>query len=219
MSRLLVKICGVTTVEDARLCRSAGADLLGVILAPSPRRISVARATAIREAVPGAKLVGVFTDAAPEAIAVAADAAGLDLIQLHGCDDPARWAAVARAAGRPVIPAVTADRAEAASRSLAADPGLDVPVLLLDLPKRQAVGAATLRDHLWRTARQLADRGLSVLLAGALDVADVPAARRRVQPAGLDVCRSTESAPGVKDPDKVVCFVTAAREPEVNHAS
>ena len=134
--RPLVKICGLTRPEDARLCRDAGADLLGVIFAESPRQVTVGQAADIRAACTHAPLVGVFTDDTPEHIADVVAAVGLDVVQLHACDDPERWAAVARATGVAVLPAVTSDRADEAAAAVIARADLPLTGLLLDLPKR-----------------------------------------------------------------------------------
>jgi phosphoribosylanthranilate isomerase len=220
--RPLVKICGLTTPEDARLCREAGADLLGVIFADSPRQVTTGQAADIRAACSHAPLVGVFTDHRPQAIADVVAAVGLDLVQLHGCDDPAQWEAVARATGVPVMPAVTADRADQAAGAMAARGDLPVSALLLDLPKildPAALAGGTCPDArlaLLEAARRCRRQGLRVMLAGALAAEDLPLVLREARPFGLDVCRGVESSPGVKDPERVARFLAAARRPEVD---
>jgi phosphoribosylanthranilate isomerase len=212
--RPLVKICGITRPGDARLCHVAGADFLGVIFAASPREVSVSQARAIRDAVPDARLVGVFVNGHPVDIAQTVDAVGLDLVQLHGSDDPAHWNAVYQAAGVPVLPAVTRDQAETPVTACAARAEPYVAALLLDLPKRaDATNGA--RTALWDTARRCRGDGLRVVLAGALDAEAVPAALAAARPYGLDVSRGVESAPGVKDPTRVRRFLAAVQDAEV----
>jgi phosphoribosylanthranilate isomerase len=218
MTQPVVKICGLTRPEDARLCFEAGADLLGMIFAPSPRRIDLRRALEIRCSVEQARLVGVFGEASAEEIADAVAAARLDVVQLHACDDPARWEAVARAAGVPVLPAVTAERAEQAAEAVLARGDLPLAGLLLDLPKGAVERDGAAREELWAAARACVTAGARVVLAGALDAGAVAAARRAVGPYGLDVCRGVEESPGVKDPARVRRFLAAARHPEVNRA-
>jgi len=216
-----VKICGVTTADDARLCHVAGAHLLGVILAPSPRRITAEQARAIRAAVPRARLVGVVTDFAPDRLAPLVAATGVDLLQLHGCADPAVWCQVATACACPVLPAVTADQAGAAVAGyleLADADRQGVHGLLMDLPKSRG-GAPTGRQALWRAARRASEACVPVLLAGSLDHRGVPAAFAAAQPLGVDVCRGTERAPGRKDPELVRRVIAAARALEVPRAS
>ncbi len=214
--RPLVKICGLTRPEDARLCRDAGADLLGVIFAPSPRQVTVGQAADIRTVCSHAPLVGVFTDDSPTTIASVVAAVSLDLVQLHGCDDPVRWEAVARATGVPVMPAVTADRADVAAAAMIARPEFSLTSLLLDLPKQ--TGDAGPEGHLalLEAAKRCRQRGVRVMLAGALDADTVALAMREAKPYGLDVCRGVESAPGLKDPDQVARFLAAVDHPEVD---
>ena len=213
--RPLVKICGLTRSADARSCHEAGADLLGVIFAPSVRQVTVSQASDIRAAVAGARLVGVFTDTSPDDIAAVVAAVSLDLVQLHDCDDPGRWETVARAAGTPVLPAVTADRADDMIAAIQARPDLPLTGLLLDLPKTDDATSDGRRDLL-AAARRCRRAGVQVFLAGALAADTVAQAVHEVHPHGLDVCRGVESAPGVKDPDLVARFLAAADSPEVD---
>src|SRR3954462_7076592 len=85
-----VKICGITSPEDARLAAEAGADAIGInFYEASPRACSRAAATAIAEALPpGVCKVGVFVNASLEAIRSMAEVVGLDLVQLHGDEPP-----------------------------------------------------------------------------------------------------------------------------------
>jgi phosphoribosylanthranilate isomerase len=212
--RARVKICGLTRPGDARLCHVAGADFLGVIFAASPRRVSVSEARAIRDAVPDAQLVGVFTEGRAEDVAAIAESVGLDLVQLHGSDNPERWQAVYRAAGVPVLPALTGEQVgdPAVTRAVRSDP--HVTCLLLDLPKREHSTNGA-RAQLWDTARHCRADGLRIVLAGALDAAVVSEALAAARPYGLDVSRGVESAPGIKDPSRVRRFLAAVQEAEV----
>jgi phosphoribosylanthranilate isomerase len=212
-----VKICGVTTPRDAVLCDAAGADLLGVILTGSLREVTPDQARAIRDAVPQARLVGVMRDGEAKRLARRAHIAGVDVIQLHDYADPDRWRAVATAADRPVLPAVTADHADLAIAGVAAAPDLPLEGLLFDLTKGRAATAAD-RDRLWDAARRAVAAGVTVFLAGSLGVREVASALARVRPHGLDVCRGTERAPGEKSPDLVRRFLAVVRSPEVNRA-
>lgn len=211
----LVKICGITTAADAALCHDAGADLLGVIMTRSVRQVDPGQAALIRQAVPGARLVGVVRDQAAAVLALHTKLAGLDVLQLHDCPDPHRWAAVADACGVPVLPALTTDQAAAFDGHLSAH----LEGVLLDLPKTGQPADPAQRQRLWAVARRLLDTGLPIFLAGSLAASDLPAVRREVGACHLDVCRGTERVPGVKDPGLVRGFLTAARQPEVGRAS
>lgn len=214
MSRCLVKICGLTSSDDAVMCHESGADLLGMVLAPSARRVDFDQAVAIRAAVPEARLVGVFTEASIDDITEAVEVAGLDLVQLHGCRDVQRWTDVAAACGRPVMPAVTASEA----LPLAETVQRTAEAMLLDLPKRPDE-LSDLRHNLWTTARACVIAGSPIYLAGALDPDNVAEACRFVQPMGVDVCRGTEKAPGRKDSQLVWRFLAAVHSVEFHHAS
>jgi len=214
MNRCLVKICGLTSPEDAVMCHESGADLLGMVLAPSARRVDLEQAAAIRVAVPEARLVGVFTDASVEEIRLSVEVAGLDLVQLHGCRDVQRWTAVGDACGRPVMPAMTA----AEALPLAETVRRTAEAILLDLPKRPDE-LSDLRPHLWTTARACVIAGTPLYLAGALDPDNVAEACRLVRPLGVDVCRGTEKEPGRKDSQLVWRFLAAVHSVELHHAS
>jgi indole-3-glycerol phosphate synthase len=83
-TRPRVKICGLTSVEDARAAHEMGADLLGMVLSPGPRQVSPELAAAVRQALPDARLCGVFVNPGLEQVTGAVDGADLDLVQLHG---------------------------------------------------------------------------------------------------------------------------------------
>src|SRR4051794_20412234 len=97
---MFVKVCGITTVDDALLALEAGADAVGLILAPSTRRVDVDAARDIVRALPpGTLAVGVFRDERPEAIVAIVERTGLTGVQLHGHESPADAAVV-----RPAVP-------------------------------------------------------------------------------------------------------------------
>ncbi|MCB1183621.1 hypothetical protein KDM41_09305 [bacterium] len=202
---LRVKVCGLTSVADAVLAHEAGADLLGLIFVPSPRRVELATAREIRRALPDARLCGVVRDADPEELADLLGRVDLDLLQLHGDEGPDTCRRIAELTGRPLIKVLPADRAtpELAARYDA------VAAFLVDLPK-DGDGSVTAADCR-AAARALARAGHDVFLAGGLDPDNVAAAVRDARPFGVDVARGVEAAPGRKDPDRVRRFVAAAR--------
>ena len=196
--RPLVKICGLTREEDVDVAVAAGADLVGFILVPwSPRVVTRERARELRERVPaGVQAVGVFVDEDPDVVAEVADELRLDLVQLHGAEPPT-------VVERFGVRAVKAHR-------LPLDGELYGHTVLLDRHFDATPSETELAAH-WRLAR---DVGASrrVLLAGALEVENVAAAVRSARPWAVDGVRGTESAPGVKDHDRVRAFVAAAKE-------
>jgi len=200
-----VKTCGITSGADAVMARSAGSHILGLIFAPSPRQVTPDQAVAIRRAAPEARLCGVFVDEATDRVAALASVCDLDLIQLHGDESPAACRDVVTATGLPVIKALAADQAtpELAARYDAA------AYFLVDLPKGtdpRGLDLAACRA----AARDLADAGHDVLLAGGLTPENVRAAVDEARPFAVDVASGIESQPGVKDPERTLTFIQEA---------
>lgn len=200
-----VKLCGITSVADARLAHEAGADLLGLIMAPGARQVAPGEAMAIRQKLPAARLCGVFVDAEIRQVTDLAAACDLDLIQLHGQESPAYCQELAVACGRPLIKALTVTEAtpeRAAAYAAAA-------YFLVDLPKGPERGALT-PDDCRTAAGKLAQAGHDVLLAGGLNPANVRRGDNRIFFA-VDVASGVEAGPGVKDPDLIRTFITEAK--------
>jgi indole-3-glycerol phosphate synthase/phosphoribosylanthranilate isomerase len=202
---LRVKTCGITTPADALLAHHAGAHVLGLIFAPSARQVDVTQARQIRQAVPEARLCGVFVDAPPAAVAAAAEACDLDLIQLHGSETPEACREVAELCGRPLIKALAVDQATPA---LAATYHA-ASYFLVDLPKGIGRSGTTPADCR-AAALALIEAGHDVFLAGGLTPDAVHAAVAAVRPFGVDVASGIETSPGLKDPTLVRTFITEA---------
>ncbi len=202
-AKVRVKICGVTTPEDAVLCHNEGADLLGVIFAASPRRIDRDRARAIRAAVPDARLVGVFVDEDPGIIAALARDCGLDLVQLHGHETAGYCRELAASTGLPLIKAVTPSQVRPdIVRQYEA-----VKYFLLDQPKIGDGARCGDSDGWCRAADSLTDQGAELMLAGGLDGATAGELAADLRPFAVDICRAVEAEPGRKDPRRVRSFL------------
>jgi len=224
-----VKICGVTTPDDARLAAAAGADAIGLnFVAGSPRALDLDQARAVAAAVPAGVLkVGVFAGTATAEIRRVVAAVGLDAVQLHGhlegsgpaVDPPARCAELA---GLQVIRAVRmeagGDPLAAARRWLAeaAALGAAPEAVIIDaaVPRGTAAGqlggtGATVDWAALATARPL---GPPTALAGGLTPENVAQAIRASKTAAVDTASGVEAGPGRKDPEKVRAFVAAARK-------
>lgn len=207
-ARLLVKICGVTTAEDALGCAAAGADALGLNLWPgSPRFLPEANRAALREALesahPRVLRVGVFVNAPAAEIAAALGSGLIHVAQLHGDEEPAAGAALAGRAWKALRLGGEGDLPQ-----LQRYPAAHFPLLVIDAPT-PAYGGSGRRIDEALAARAAALRPL--LLAGGLGPDSVAGAVRRVRPAGVDVASGVESAPGRKDLGKVAAFIAAAR--------
>jgi phosphoribosylanthranilate isomerase len=200
---VFVKICGITTEEDALLAVAMGADAVGFIFAPSPRQVSPAAVDAIvRRLPPEVLTVGVFRDDLPERVVEIVGQAGLRAAQLHGHERPEEVAQVA-ATVRFVI------KGFAASSRLIEEAGsYRTNAILIDSP---APGSGQVFD--WRLAEGL-PRSRRVILAGGLTGDNVATAIARVHPWGVDASSGLESSPGHKDPRKVRAFIQAARAAE-----
>ena len=197
---MFVKICGITEPADAEVAVEAGADAVGLIFAPSRRRVTVEQARAIARVVPdGVLTVGVFRDhLADEVIDIVRDA-GLDVAQLHG-DETAATSRRVRAAVPLLFRAMSA-----ADPALAGIDEHGADVVLLDAP---VPGGGVPFD--WTLVGDLTSRH-RVLLAGGLRPDNVADAIAAVRPWGVDVASGVESEPGRKDPEAVRRFVAAAR--------
>jgi phosphoribosylanthranilate isomerase len=216
VKRLFVKICGITSPEDARVAVEAGADALGFVFwQMSPRKVDPVRAAAIaRELPPFVLRVGVFVDAARDEMARIADAVGLDLLQLHGDEPPEALAALPRRAIKAVR----------VGKGFASDEALryvgHAAGLLVDtrLPGETQLPGGTGVPFDWTLVKGLAERLPFLVLAGGLGPANVAEAVRAVRPHAVDVSSGVETLPGRKDSAKVRAFVQAARAAEGDRA-
>jgi len=212
---VIVKICGLTHLDDALLALEAGADLLGFVLYPkSPRGVSLGVVAEIAQALRRAPafqqrrpaLVGVFVNAPPAEVARALDEAGLDLAQLSGHEPPDDLRALGRRAYKAIRSQAEADALPAAG----APPAHPYcPDFLLDAAHPTLYGGSGQLADLALAARLAARHRL--LLAGGLTPDNVAAAIRAVRPWGVDAASGVEAAPGKKDPAKVRAFVQAAK--------
>jgi phosphoribosylanthranilate isomerase len=207
----LVKICGITNIEDARVAVAAGADLLGFIFYPqSPRYVPPERVCEIVSdlcAETGGvtpRLVGVFVDAAPEAVLRTRRKCGLHLVQLHGSEPPQAVEDL-MATGTGVIKAFRVRDAG----SLSAMARYRPTAFLLDTYVGGQPGG-TGRTFNWELALE-AKRYGPVVLAGGLTPENVAQAVRQVRPWAVDVSSGVEASPGRKDHDRVYRFVANVR--------
>ena len=208
-----IKFCGITRLEDAQAAVEAGAWALGVILWPGSKRacdpVDAARiAQLLRRRV---ELVGVFVNQPLDDVVYAAETIPLSMVQLHGDEGPAYAAEVARRTGAKVI------------KAMAVRGGEDV----------QAVGKFRTDYHLLDThveglrggtgetfdwsllSRRRSD--IPLILSGGLHAGNVGAAIAAAHPYAVDVASGTESAPGIKDHDRLAAFAEAVRASVPDH--
>ncbi len=195
-----MKICGITSEEDALLSVALGADAVGFVFAPSVRQLSPLVAGDIARRLPPEVItVGVFRNEAKERVVEIVGTVGLKVAQLHGKESAAEARWIRERVPSTIMAFMAGDRAIAR----AADYGADV--VLLDAP---SPGSGEVFD--WRLAEGVAD-GTPLLLAGGLDPTNVARAIALVHPWGVDVASGVESGPGVKDPAKLRAFITTAK--------
>jgi phosphoribosylanthranilate isomerase len=201
-----VKVCGITSPEDAALAADAGADAVGLVFWPgSPRCVDVARARRIASALPAFVLrVGVFVDASRDAQARAAEEAGLDLLQLHGAEAPGDCAGLPRRC-------LKALRVGAGFRAEQADAYAGIAAGILLDTGDSALPGGTGRSFDWTLAREVRARVPFLVLAGGLTPENVAGAIALVKPDAVDVSSGVESAPGRKDAGRLRAFVAAAK--------
>jgi len=198
-----VKICGLTTVDDAVRCVELGADAIGLnFWAGSPRRVDVAKAREIVEAVADrATMVGVFVDFTLDQVRETLQETGIPWAQLHGDEPPELLAELLPHAYKAI--GVRDGSAIELARSY---PGEHI---LLDASVPGMPGG-TGRTFDWDIAARVAkDRKLT--LAGGLNPRNVAEAIKAVNPFRVDVASGVEIAPGQKDHAQLQAFITAAR--------
>jgi len=217
-----VKICGTTTLEDARLAVDAGADALGFIFAPGPRRISPRDAREIITELPEqVEKIGLFVNQSPEIILDTADTAGLTGIQLHGDENEqyiSNLVSLATKHGRLQIlkGLALARSADVDLESLKTCAG-KIHALVMDSGSESKRGGTGERFD-WPASRLLIKRlaqTFKIVIAGGLRPSNVGDAIELFQPWGVDVATGVEREPGKKDPQKVRDFIAAVRNAAV----
>ena len=198
---MFIKICGITSEEDGLLAVGMGADAVGFLFAPSPRRISPSLARDIARRLPPEILtVGVFRNEDPRNVVRIANGARLRAVQLHGRESPEETERV-----RQQVPRVIkAFRAGSEELEQARTYGADIILVDADQP-----GSGRVFD--WALAERAAG-SLPVIVAGGLTPENVAAAISKTRPWGVDVSTGVESEPGRKDPRLVREFINAARQ-------
>jgi len=216
---LWIKICGNTSLKDARLAVEAGADAVGFVFAPSPRRVSAAEAAAIVPHLPAAvEKIGVFVDASLNEIYSTVRTCGLTGVQLHfeaGLEAPAKL----RARLGPQLRILRVVHFDAGTPGqtteqigLIAQNG-QVDAVLIDSRTATAVGGTGVAFDWVAARRTVFGEGarLKLVVAGGLNPENVAEAVGLLQPWGVDVVSGVEAAPGRKEPNKVGAFVARAR--------
>jgi len=200
-----IKICGITSPEDALMCVEQGVDALGLVFyPPSPRNLSVQSAQEIVDVLPPfVTVVGLFMNADEQAVHDVLKHCHLDRLQFHGnepatfCEqfDQPYFKAIAMGDGQQDFEALTDEYAKASA-------------FLLDSHRRdEAGGTGTVFD--WLNVPE--DVSKPLILAGGLTPDNVQSGINKLNPYAVDCSSGVEQKPGVKDPQKVRLFVENVR--------
>ncbi len=206
MTAARVKICGLTRLQDAELAVQLGAWAVGMVFHPASRRCCpLAEAEMIGAALHRrVELAGVFVNAPLDEITRVSERVGLTLVQLHGDEGPAFCAEVARRTGARTIKAV-------AIRGLFTVRGLERFHTDFHLVDGYAPGlrGGTGESFDWSLLSKRRSK-LPLIVGGGLDAERVAAAIATTHPFAVDVASGVETAPGIKDPQRMRAFFEAA---------
>jgi phosphoribosylanthranilate isomerase len=209
---LQVKICGLKSPEALEVALESGADMVGfVFFPPSPRHIGFEAARQLSAQVGGrAAKVALSVDANDETLHSIVDALKPDWLQLHGSEPPERVAVVRSRFGLPVMKVLPVALRDDLSPVRLYDKVADR--LVFDAkPAPDATRPGGLGKAFdWNLLKGV-DPLTNFMLSGGLDASNVAEALAITNATGVDVSSGVESAPGVKDPDKIREFIRAAR--------
>jgi phosphoribosylanthranilate isomerase len=212
-----VKVCGNTNLKDARTAIDAGANAVGFVFAPSPRRVTIGQVSEITPHLPPEiETYGVFVDATLEEIITTVESCRLSGVQLHSAE-PQIAGQLTRyfSAKRPSLSIIRVlhfnEDLPRQLEYLRADCGSDA--VLVDSRTATAVGGTGVAYD-WNSAKtSFAGEGkrLRLIAAGGLKPENVTEAIATLQPWGVDVVSGVESSPGRKDPQRVREFISLVR--------
>ena len=213
---LWIKICGNTSLEDALLSAEAGANAVGFVFAPSPRRVTAEQVAKIACQLPDSvERIGVFVDSPFEEIAATVRVSGLTGAQVHfnaSGDLPARLRKEFGHELRILQVLHYGDGIGEAAAHLVRDTNIDA--LLVDSRTAEAVGGTGLTFD-WKSAEKSLFKNPEafhrLVVAGGLTPWNVEEAIATLRPWGVDVVSGVEASPGRKSAEKVKSFVAMAR--------
>jgi phosphoribosylanthranilate isomerase len=201
----LIKICGITNLNDAHAAIAAGADALGFnFYKLSPRYIAPESAREIINTLPDSILtVGVFVnEGSPEAVRSIANQAGVKAVQLHGDESPDYCRAL-----NSVIKTFAVSKDKFDIKQIES---YEVDAIMLDTKDNRLRGG-TGRVFDWSIAQQVSQLVPKLYLAGGLSPENVSEAIEMVQPYAVDACSSLEDKPGIKNHERMRVFVNRVR--------
>lgn len=203
----LVKICGITNLEDALVAQKFGADMLGFNFYPGSKRyIAPSSASVMVGELRAVKIIGVFVNADVEDILTAISYARLDSVQLHGNEDVEFIRSLRKRTNIEIIKAVRVRTMEDIQHLN----WFGSDAILLDaFSTKEFGGTGEIFD--WQIALAAREKVETVYLAGGLNADNVADAIDAVKPFAVDVASGVESAPGIKDHGKMKAFIANAK--------
>jgi phosphoribosylanthranilate isomerase len=206
VSKVRIKICGLTRNQDVQVAVAEGADALGFVLyAPSPRAVTAEQAASLIKHAPAfVTTVALFVNESAEEIYRVLEVCSFDLLQFHGDESPE----FCRQFNRPYMKAIRVRSAEDIHRAVQQYP--DTKALLLDAYVENLPGG-TGQAFDWRLIPKLS---IPWILAGGLNANNVADAVNQVKPFAVDVSGGVEASKGIKDVQKIKDFISEVRNVE-----
>ncbi|MBX9824192.1 MAG: phosphoribosylanthranilate isomerase [Xanthobacteraceae bacterium] len=210
---LLVKICGLKTIEALDAALDAGADMVGfVFFPPSPRNLGLEAAKVLGERVRGrARKVALSVDATDAELTAAIEALRPDMLQLHGKEAPERVASVRSRFRLPVMKALPIETRADLSPVYTYAKVTDWLLFDARAPREATRPGGLGKSFDWTLLERL-NPGVPFMLSGGLDAGNLTEAVRIARPTAVDVSSGVERSPGEKDPAKIRTFVHTARD-------
>lgn len=208
LSKLWIKICGLTRNEDACAAVEYGANALGAVFyPPSKRAITVADLASVFADVPDSvDRVALFVNPERQQVQEVIDSGHITRLQFHGDEDEAWCASFAL----PYYKAIRVRTEAEASAMISQFPSAEL--ILLDAFDEKVAGGTGKTFDWGVAARLVAASPVNIALAGGLNPDNVPQAINQVRAFGVDVSSGVESAPGMKDHGKLKQFIASARQ-------
>lgn len=208
-NRTKVKICGLTTLEDARFVSGALADYLGFIFYPeSPRYVEPAKAGAIINWLEGPGKVGVFVNQPLDDVNSIAKQTGVDYVQLHGNESPDYCTLVEK----PIIKVFhVSSETSRDDLEQQIDPYMEHVEFFLFDTKVDGKWGGTGQTFDWNILKEISNEK-PFFLSGGLNPENIEDAIQKVQPYAVDLSSGLEESPGLKDFDKIELFFDKMRD-------
>lgn len=208
MSRPRVKICGITSNQDAQLAAISGADAIGLnFYSGSPRAVSSGEAARILDKLPAfITVVGLLVDPSEAEVQSVLDTGLINCLQFHGNET----LTFCQSFGVPFIKAIRVDNFNQAKTKL--DEFAPCSTVILDTFVQDMAGGTGVQFDWSIAARLVAEVDNQIILAGGLNAENVGTAINTVKPYGVDVSSGVETKPGVKDRVKVRAFFNAVQQ-------